>query len=43
MGNGDSMAHFELWDRETLEQFAAEATRKLLENDAEAGAKNDCD
>mgnify|MGYP000850459300 CR=1 FL=1 len=29
------MAHFELWDRSTLEQFAAEATRKLLENDAE--------
>lgn len=29
------MAHFELWDRETLEKFAAEATRKLLDNDAE--------
>ena len=29
------MAKFELWERETLNQFAAEATRKLLENKAE--------
>ena len=29
------MANFELWGRDTLEQFAAEATRKLLENESE--------
>ncbi len=35
LSNGDSMANFELWDRDTLNQFSAEATHKLLENDAE--------
>lgn len=29
------MADFELWERETLNEFAREATRKLIENDAE--------
>ena len=30
-----NMANFELWERETLNEFAREATRKLLENEAE--------
>lgn len=29
------MANFELWERATLNEFAREAARKLLENEAE--------
>lgn len=29
------MAQFETWERETLNQFAREATKKLLKNEAE--------
>lgn len=29
------MAHFELWERETLNEFAREARRKLVENQEE--------